>query len=185
MLCAFHMNQTDTDFKVLIEMVQLLSSDVKAASALSRDNDSQFIRRAYIRSVFSMIEGNIFQMKAIILKAFEDGRITLSLAEQALLREESYELANNGACKVQQKFIHLQQNIKFTLALFARMYGELFEPDTSAHGWDSFNTAIKIRNRITHPKSPGEFNIMDNEIPIIEEAIAWFADNMEKLLDKC
>ena len=179
------MNKVDSDYNDLIEMIQLLSSDVKVASELSSHNDSQFARRAYIRCVFSMIEGNIFQMKAVILKAFEGGHLTITLAEQALLREESYDLANNGACKIQQKFIRLQQNIKFTLALFARMYGETFEPDTSIHGWDSFNTAVKIRNRITHPRSPEEFNILDNEIPIIEEARAWFADNMEKLLDKC
>ena len=128
------MNQSNADFKPLIEMVQLLSADVKAASALSKANDSQFTRRAYIRSVFALIEGNIFQMKAMVLKSHEEGHISLSIGELSLLKEESYDLADNGDYKVRSKFLQLQENIKFTLTLFARLYGQTFKPDTSSQG---------------------------------------------------
>jgi hypothetical protein len=168
----------------LLEMVDALGEDVRESASLSRINDSQFTRRIYIRSVFALIEGNIFQMKRVIIDAYDKGKIKLTSAEEAIVKEETCDLSK-GKPRVQTKFLPILENVRFTIPCFARAFGGNYEPEYSNQGWQYFQKAIKICNRITHPKEKKELIISDDEITCIEKARDWFNNTIEEMLKVC
>lgn len=65
----------ERDVERLVDALNLLSTDVKAAANLSRIDDTQFTRCTYIRAMFAMIEGNIHLMSTVIVSASNRGEI--------------------------------------------------------------------------------------------------------------
>ncbi len=48
-------------------------------------------------------------------------------------------------------------------------------------GWDAMTKAIKIRDRITHPKKPSDLVISDSDMKIFKRAVEWFATAMVEI----
>lgn len=177
--------ELDNDLARLVAAVSTLSEDVRSASGLSSIKDTQFVRRTYVRAVFALVEGNINLMADIILRAHERNEIKLTVEEISPLREESYELSEQGKTIAKPRFFKLQSRLRFVLELFPRLYDRTHSVDTSVQGWNKFKEAIKLRNRITHPRDKSSFYVTDEELDTLELAREWFNDSMEKLLDKC
>jgi len=152
-----------------------------AEGALDQD-DSQYTRRAYIRSMFALIEGTIWILKQSLLQAIEEIGLTSKFqpGERELLSDTTYELKNNGQIKEQTKFLKLTDNLKFTYAALGRHTNVKPDLGTGTVAWENFTTAITIRNRITHPKSPDDLSISDSEIEICREVTHWY-NNLNKL----
>jgi hypothetical protein len=103
-------------------MLKLLE-DAHEAETLLEEKDTQFYRRAYIRSVFASIEGIIWLIKQVCLKAKSPrGPRPIKVAEYALLSDQSYELKNNGDPSVQTKYLKLADNLKFTVKVARRLF---------------------------------------------------------------
>ena len=51
-------------------------------------------------------------------------------------------------------------------------------------GWDSFQRAIEMRNRITHPRTPEDLNLSKEDFNHIELGATWFSDNIENLINQ-
>lgn len=146
-----------------------------AEQTLDRD-DNQFTRRAYIRSVFSMIEGTVWALKQTVLGApAPPGQKKRLLAgEYELLSDKTYELKSNGQIKAQAKYLRLPENIRFTFSMLDKYFGIEFDLGVGTPSWDKFLVAQDIRNRITHPRTMGEFSVTDKEISICKDACSWF-----------
>jgi hypothetical protein len=146
-----------------------------AEQALDKE-DNQFTRRAYIRSMFAMIEGSIWVLKQTVLHApTADGKPKrLSIAEYALLSDKSFELKNNGETKEQTKYLKLPENFKFTFNILSKSFGIKFDLGIGSTAWQNFLKAQEIRNRITHPKTAAEFEVSNAEILVCTEACSWF-----------
>jgi hypothetical protein len=103
-------------------MVKLLE-DASEAEELLEEKDTQFFRRAYIRSLFSSTEGIIWLMKQVCLGAKSpDKRRRISIADYAMLADQSYDLKNNGETSVQTKFLKLPDNLRFTIKTINRLF---------------------------------------------------------------
>lgn len=146
-----------------------------AEEALDKE-DNQFTRRAYIRSLFAMIEGSIWVLKQIVLHApVQEGHVKrLSVAEYALLSDRTYDLKSNGQPKEQTKYLKLPDNIRFTFGVLEKYFKADFELGIGKVAWDNFLEAQAIRNRITHPKTSEEFEVSDSEIATCKETCSWF-----------
>lgn len=157
------------------EPLLILLEDAHAAEQYLEGADSQFARRAYIRSIFAYIEGSVWILKQVCLKAKPlSGERRISPVEYALLAEESYELKNNGEPKVQTKFLRLPDNIKFTFKLINKLFKANIELGVGSKEWINFQKAIEIRHRITHPKNIKVFAISDEEIQMCQQVCSWF-----------
>lgn len=173
------------DVEGLVEALGVLASDVQAAAALSKTGDTQFVRRVYVRAVFALIEGNINLMAEVILGALERKEVHLRPKEIELLRQERH-ISDEGALPiVHVKFVPIGDRIAPVFDMFSRLFGKSFRLDKSSTGWVDFSTAIKIRNRINHPKNAASFAVDDSELNAVERARTWFADSVETLLQKC
>ncbi len=106
-----------------------------------------------------------------------------SAGELALLREESYDLDDKGRVITKQSNLQILKNIKFTFEAFSKYFGAGFRLKLDDMGWESFLKAIKIRNRLMHPKSALDLNVSDEEFDIIRRANSWFESNINLALD--
>jgi len=163
--------------KDIMNPLIVLLEDAHSAEQLLDENDTQFARRAYIRSVFAYIEGTVWILKQTCLKAKPiSGNRRMSLAEYALLSEETYGLKSNGEPEVLTKFYRLPDNVKFIFGLINKLFQAGIDLGVGKKKWDSFLKALEIRHRITHPKESLSFEISVKEILMCKEVCSWFND---------
>jgi hypothetical protein len=150
------------------------------------DDEEQLHRRTLVRTMFAWIEGSVFALKREVLEHHELGRLSLSAAECAILREESYTLRDSGAIDVSPSYARLLPNIKFTFPVYARAWGKSFEfdPPLSAElRWQKLHRAHQIRNRLMHPKSIEQLVVSDSDLEDVLSGASWFEEQLDRLGD--
>ena len=164
---------------IINRLMPILEDAQWAEEALDKE-DNQFTRRAYVRNIFSMIEGSIWVLKQVVLHApVENGKIKrLSVAEYALLDDKTYELKSNGEPKELVKHLKLPENVRFTFNILFKYFNAEIDLGVGTLTWSNFLAAQSIRNRIAHPKTPEAFIISDDEIAICKETCSWFNECM-------
>lgn len=163
------------------DILNLLYEDVDLAERMWKHQDSQFWRRTFIRSVFALIEGFTYRLKQVALEASKKFRVELSKSEMALLLEESYEVNEKGQAESKPDFIQLPRNIKFAFNMYSRAYGLNYKLKIDDNGWLSFKEALKVRNRLTHPKSTSDVLVSDQDMSYAENAAIWFVRSSDEI----
>ena len=159
-------------------MVRLLD-DAQTAETYLDQTDSQFARRAYIRSIFASLEGTLWLLKQVCLKVpTVSGPRRFDPAEYALLQDQTYDLKNNGETSIQTKFLRLPDNLRFTFRVFNRLFGAQVDLGVSGAPWSAFLKALDVRHRITHPKKVDELDITDDELKLCREVSSWFNETI-------
>ena len=157
-------------------LANILNEDVNNCHMNLQTEDSQFWRRVYIRTCFSGIEAEIYAFKQIALEQHEKQGGLFNEGELALLNEHSYDVSDKGEAHTQQKFIQLTKNIKFAFKAFARSWSITYEFPAD-QGWTSFVAAVKIRNRLTHPKNHDDLTVSSEDLREVITANIWFVEN--------
>lgn len=158
-------------------LMVLLNDAIEAEDFLDAKPKSQFARRTYIRTFFSYMEGAIWILKKVCFNAKPNsGMRTMTVAEFSLLREESYELKNNGDTKTSTRFLRFPDNMKFTFKTINKLFNSNIDLEVGKNNWNEFIQASEIRNRITHPKKVDSLNVTDKEIETCKQACNWFND---------
>lgn len=169
-----HMDAKVEAFRALVDP---LTHDVLQAATLLKRSDSQFARRTYCRTVFSLMEGVLFALRYWELQTIEFSagtmlRFARTDAERTLLREIEYNLEDNGTLKERPRFQQFLPYLRFTLNT-CRAWKVV---DYSGSGWHAMRRAQEVRNRITHPKRPEELDISDEDLEQTRLAARWFND---------
>jgi hypothetical protein len=157
-----------------------------AEMSLSRVKDEsgryseQYLIRQYVRAVFAMIEGVSYVMKQAA-KSFNTK--IFSAAELAMLSEESYDLNEKGEAYKVKKYQKLKGNIQFAFAMYAKSIGVIYTLNVQEKGWDSLMRSIKVRDRLMHPKKPGDLDVTDTEFKDVVAAHRWFFQKYAELTE--
>lgn len=140
--------------------------DEKRRTAYPVSDYSNTDRRLIVRSTFSFIEGMLFQLKQLSLVAAAEKKRPLLPEEIAMAKEVDYELDESGAIKPVKAKLRFKGNFRFAFKLFIKSNAldQKFMPDLGGREWNKLVNALKIRDRITHPKSESDLNISDEEI---------------------
>ncbi len=163
------------------DILKLLYEDVELAERMWREQDSQFWRRTFIRSVFALIEGFTYRLKQVALEASKKFSIELSKSEIALLLEESYEVNDKGQAETRPDYIQLPRNIRFAFRMYSLAYGINYQLKIDDDGWLSFKEALKVRNRLTHPKSTDDVSVSAEDMSHAEKAAIWFVRSSDEI----
>lgn len=141
-------------------------------------------RRVYIRSVFSMIDSICFRLKAEILDSIKGAleKNKFSPGEISMLKEQAYEVDNKGKVTKRKIYLKSEKNFKFAFYTAAKLT-KGFNLDVSGIGWKSFTDAVKIRNRVTHPKSISDFSILKKELLTVNRAFKWILATYDEYID--
>ena len=164
---------------LLAELVEELGTVLKGKD---KDKLSQPERRMFVRSAFATIEAWIYVMKQIALVSHPDPKCpTISEAERAFAQELEYKLTDSGDVETRRTKISLEANLRFGFKLLAKAVSIPSELDVSGSEWQSFRRAIKIRDRITHPKSVADLNISDEDYNDLSVGFGWVVISHVKL----
>jgi len=165
-------------------MMRLLMDDVVRQQAqISEEGlDSSSARRAYVRALFALVEATIWALKRRVLNRAERQHSLLSHTERGLLREEAADVTESGAIRAQAKFLPLLPNVRFTFAIYARVFRCPKSPTYTTAGWQAFRQAQALRNRLAHPKIFGDLMVSDADVKAVDKAQEWFLESAHALL---
>lgn len=170
------------------KMQDILRQDVTELHEFGKERHAdQAWRRSLFRSVFSWIEGMIFQMKQVALHT-QGGyyQAVFSLAEKTFLEEARYLLKDNGNTNTKyDNFINIEKNLRFAYLMITKGYSLsiTLDIDNGDNGWNQFKNAIRIRNQLTHPKSINDLNVSDQDVKNLLGTISWFDKQIKKLIE--
>ena len=165
----------------LQETYNELLNDYELSKKLDADLYSEgFIKRTVIRSYFAMVEGTIFQLKDIAKQANAHNKV-LNQSEEMLLNEVTVTIKENGKIEEKKLKTSLIPYILFTINCLNKVFGLNYSIVKNAN-YHCFCNAIKIRDRITHPKSRTSINLSDKEIQDFGNGNIWFRDTFTELM---
>lgn len=144
--------------------------------SLNRNNNS-FWRRTYIRCLFAIIEADISMRTQLIIMSKNQGDLELTCAEESVLLEVQYKLKKNGEVNLQEIYYPLPERYRFTFRLAARALLSSFQIDCTGESWRNFQSLIKVRNRIMHPKKASDVSVSELEIDQARRLCDWLRDN--------
>lgn len=159
----------------LWEMVAVLEEDIKRmADLLIANQKDQTCERAYVRIVFSALDGVLNLLKSEMSSSKEFDTI-FSKKERARILDRKYD-QKTDTVKSEQLFQSPKDTIRETLKFYARYKKRNNYEFPNNSGWQDMITAIKIRNKITHPKKRKDLDISVSDLEKILRAKNWLRD---------
>ena len=159
----------------------ILTQDVILSMERQERNDTQATRRDLIRTMFAAIEGYVWKYREHVRSVISDIGTIPALTELAL-SETSYTVTENGKLEAQTRFITLTAMIRLVSRL-AEEHCPGLQVDFSQAGWSHLQQAIKIRNRITHPKSTSDLTITPQDIATTNAGFFWLLESITSVME--
>jgi hypothetical protein len=147
----------------------------------AKTKGSQFDRRNLVRSTFAAGEGITWALKRYALQREVQGHFSFPPGDRALLSEMNYELDASGHVNERPARLTLKANIRFAVSAFVRANHLPFDLTTDGGEWEAFGKAIKIRDRLMHPKSLADIHVSDEELAVVQESIEWWVRTIDTL----
>jgi hypothetical protein len=143
--------------------------------------------RLYIRVAFSVLEAEacIIRDKALqgLLARFEKTK-SLNITAAHFLEDYSYRLTSTGQLERQEHSdLPFAAHFAFSVRTLADV-AEVPQNYIQGPGWDSFQRAVKVRNRITHPKTENDLRLSEDDIERVHEGIAWAFNTLVDIFSK-
>lgn len=162
-----------------IELKELVEDLERNKELLSSDS-SQFHRRNFLRSLFSLFEASLSNLREDVATRLNYKMFTqeqFSINEFIPLLDEEVQLQSNGEINLVPNKYPFKNLVAYVFKKYAELTGNEYNP-LSNHKWNSFKKAIQIRNRVTHPTDHDDAIISDDELSIIYEAEEWWKDSI-------
>lgn len=155
------------------EMIKILGQDCKEHYQAIETNNSQTHRRAYVRSVFAFIEGVLHLSKVSTLHL---GILfgSISHYELVVLEGARLEVDNKGHVTSKPLYPSFLNNVQFTFRTSSKSIGSSFNLNVTGQGWKNLCKAVKVRDRLMHPKEITDLQVSDAEIKATKTAFEWF-----------
>lgn len=139
-------------------------------------------RPMLVRAVFARIEALIFNLKQLALD--HDRRThTLDDSERSICTEKTFTPKDNGDIHEGVHKTKLIANIRFAFKVATKAVGFSYELDVRKPGWEQLQRAVKVRDRLTHPKCVAHLAVSDDDLLLVMAAeryidwafVAWMA----------
>jgi hypothetical protein len=159
---------------------QLLASidagEVEVDGSVSADYE--FHARQLIRAAFACIEATTFSVKAWSAGYCMNHGIEITPQERYFATDTEFELNERGEVVEAAAKISLARNIRFAFAMNRKALGVKEPFDASVEWWSCLRDAIKIRDRLTHPKLPGDLDVSGEDIVKVLRARHGFEEEI-------
>lgn len=142
------------------------------------ESDYAFHARQLIRAIFAYIEAVTFSVKAASAWRCMEEKIDISPQERYFSVDTEYEISDRGEVVETTAKISLAKNIRFALSLNRKAH-KVTEPfDPSVEWWNCMREAIKIRDRLTHPRWPKDLDVSGDEALTVLKAKRGFEEEL-------
>lgn len=166
--------------------LEAAGNDVMLALALHHGDESdQHFRRSFVRTGFAFTESSISAVRAIGLQMHElaeeaanhlpDGTRPKQLSphEHLLLQDRQFIIGPNGRPKEIDYFASTGPRLLFALRTLASLFEREDLVDTGSHQWGEFKMSIKLRDRLTHPKTIDDLVVSDDDMAMVIRSMEW------------
>lgn len=120
--------------------------------------------RNLVRTLFALVEGTVFVMKIEALFTAEEQGRELSFAESALVFERRHDLNDRGEIIDRSANISLERNIRFAFRICSQVFKCSNTIDTKSDWWHALQRSRRVRDRLMHPRFPGDLDMGPKEI---------------------
>jgi len=121
-----------------------------------------------------MIEGVVFCVKRLTLRACELGTVGLPSDEHFFLSELQFIVDPAGEAKLETRRVDTISNIKRSLKIAGLRFDLPWKPVFGGTGWRDLAESLDIRHRLTHPKSTAECEVSDDDLTLHLAGYEWF-----------
>ena len=166
------------------QLIRALDNGHSEADGSLLVSDYEFYSRQLIRAVFAYIEAVTFSVKAWSAGHCMDNAIEITPQERYFATDTEYELNEKGEVVEAVAKISLAKNIRFAIAMNRKAHG-IQEPfDASVEWWSCLKQAIKVRDRLTHPKIPGDLDVSGGDVVKVLKAKSGFENEILGVIGK-
>jgi hypothetical protein len=120
--------------------------------------------RNLVRTLFALVEGAVFVMKIEALFTAEEQGAELLFQEAALVFERRQDLNDRGEIVERPANITLERNIRFAFRICSQVFKCSNTLDTNSDWWHALQRSRRVRDRLMHPRLPGDLDIGPKEI---------------------
>ncbi len=164
-------NQQDVVSDIL-KLTNVLARDAGACEAEAMKSGTGLAKRNFVRALFAWIEAISYLMRQYVGKELRKQPLTEdSMSKLLATSERSYYIDGNGNVVETKLKTRTSSNLLFSLKSFAQIVDSPpLVIDKGGRNWQSYSFALKIRDRITHPKRLEDLELTDTEIETVREA---------------
>ncbi len=163
-------DDVDRSHAALIAVID--EGELDADGAVS--SDYEFEARQLIRSIFAYIKAVTFSVKVSSVDACMRSGIEVSDYERYLAVELMGDLNDKGEVIERSAKLRLAQNVRFAFNLLEKASGQPTALDPSQEWWFCFREAIRVRDRLMHPRFAEDIDITGVDIVNALKAKAGF-----------
>jgi hypothetical protein len=136
--------------------------------------DYEYHARQLIRAIFAFVEAVTFTVKVHAAEYCLHNNCDIADAERFFAVDVEYVLTDKGEVVDRPAHLRLADNIRFAFALQEKALGCAQKFDPSTEWWSCLKSSIRVRDRLTHPKLPGDVDVSGAEIVAALKAYEGF-----------
>jgi hypothetical protein len=170
----------------ILPAVNAVGKDADECEVLMATNDTQFARRNWVRAYFAWVEAMCFLLRRFVIEKKFQKRVIrpADIPEFSALSEIKYSVTPKGEAVAEPANSKTRDYIGFSLMACSRLFGLGLSIDRGSKHFQNFDLALRVRDRITHPKTLAEITISNDDVKAVKEFKGWFAAHIEVLFNE-
>ena len=152
------------------KLAKVLAEDVIRAKQRMEDDPSDSHRREFVRTTYSAIEAQSWQLKMYLIEHVIDKK-TASVHEISALKEESYAINDKGEIYIQPRGYSLKVGLRLVFSVL-KNHAVPVQIDFGS-AWENIDHVLKIRNRVIHPKNMKDISVSKEEAECCYQAFVY------------
>lgn len=173
-----------TDNNTTMRISEIYDKDIQFVLDHINDDNYEFWRRELIRLSITLFEADVYLLKKDLLSYCNKFNISLNPEIILALQGKKFTIEGSGKLKEGYLPVKLTDDIKFLFNKITEIRGFSLKVDFQDNGWSDLQYTIKVRNRLTHPKSISEQSIEAIEIKKCISSYTWFYSNFNSFLQQ-
>ena len=157
------------------QFAKVLAEDVSQAKQRMENDPTESHRREFVRATCSAIDAQAWQLKMYVIESVLTKKTT-SVHDISALREESYAINDKGEIYVQPRGYSLKVGLRLVYSILKK-HDVPVHIDFGSTDWKNIDDAVKIRNRVMHPKCMGDISVSESDAECCYNAFL-FVHNM-------
>ncbi|MBI4188945.1 MAG: hypothetical protein HY525_00215 [Betaproteobacteria bacterium] len=150
---------------------KVLAEDVIRAKQRMDEDPSDAHRREFVRTTYSAIEAQSWQLRMYLIEHVMNKK-TSSIHEISALKEESYAINDKGEIYIQPRGYSLKVGLRLVFSIL-KSHGIPVQVDLGSADWKNIDHAVKIRNRVIHPKKMADISVSKEEAECCYQAFVY------------
>ncbi len=165
------MQNREADRPSLFKLINDLARDADECESAVVNTGSSLAKRNFVRALFAWIEAVSYFMRQHVLSELRKEELAEeSIPKLLAASERSYRVDEKGDVVEVPLMTKTSYNLLFSLRSFAEVVAFPLTVGKGGRNWQAYTRALKIRDKITHPKSPDDLELTEADLEAVREA---------------